>query len=57
MKHNNILFKVKQYIDESLDPSKASYADNLLANEALNFLNIAEVDYHGALSQSPKSKL
>ena len=54
-KRNNILLKVKQYIDEFLDPGKASYADNLTVNEALKFLNVVEVDYYDALSLSPTS--
>ena len=54
-KRNNILLKVKQYIDEFLDPSKASSVDNLIVNETLKFLNIAEVDYFDTFSLSPTS--
>ena len=54
-KHTNILSKVKQYIDELLDPSKASYVDHLTVDQTLKFLNIAKVDYHDALSISPTS--
>ena len=54
-KCNNILLKVKQYIDEFLDPGKASYVNNLTVNEALKLLYIAEVDYYDALSLSPTS--
>ena len=57
IKRNNILLKVKQYIDEFLDPNKASYVDNLTANEALKFLNIVVVDYYGALSLSPNYEI
>ena len=49
------MLKVKQYTDKFLDPSKASYVDNLTVNEALKFLNIAEVDYYDAFSLSPIS--
>ena len=49
------MLKVKQYTDKFLDPSKASYVDNLTVNEALKFLNIAEVDYYDTLSLSPIS--
>ena len=48
-KRINILSKLKLYIDEFLDPSKASYVNNLIVYEALKFLNIAEVDYYDAL--------
>ena len=51
------MLKVKQYIDQFLDPSKASYVDNLTANEALKFLNIVVVDYYGALSLSPNYEI
>ena len=54
-KCNNILLKVKQYLDEFLDPSKASYVHNLTISEALKFLNIAAVDCCDALSLSPTS--
>ena len=54
-KRNNILSKVKQYIDEFLDPSKSSFIDNLRVEEVLLFLNIKEVDYYDALSISPTS--
>ena len=40
-KRNNILSKVKQHIDEFLDPSQASYVDNLTVNKALKFLYTA----------------
>lgn len=50
-KIHNIVSKVKQYIDEFLDPSKASYVDNL----TLKFVIVFEVDYYGALSPSPTS--
>ena len=55
IKRNNILSKVKQYMDEFLDPSKASYLDNLTVNEAFKSLNIVEVDYYDVLSLSPTS--
>ena len=48
-KRINILSKLKLYIDEFLDPSKASYVNNLIVYEALKFLNIAEVGYYDAL--------
>ena len=48
-KRINILSKLKLYIDEFLDPSKASYVNNLIVYEALKFLNIAEIDYYDAL--------
>ena len=54
-KCHNILLKVKEYIDEFLDPSKASYVDNLTVNKTLKFCNIAKVDYYDALSLSPTS--
>ena len=54
-KRNNLLSKVKHYIDEILDPVKAYYVDSLTVNEALKFLNIAEVDYYNVLSVSPTS--
>ena len=54
-KCNSILLKVKQYIDKFLVQSKGSYVDNLKVNEALKFLNIANVDYYDALSLSPTS--
>ena len=47
--------KVKHYIDEFLDPSKASSVDNLTVSEAPKFLNIAEVDSYDAISLSPTS--
>ena len=47
--------KVKHYIDEFLDPSKASSVDNLTVSEVPKFLNIAEVDYYDAISLSPSS--
>ena len=47
--------KVKQYINEFLYPSKASYVDNLTVNEALRFLNIVEVEYYDALLLRPTS--
>ena len=47
--------KLKHYIDEFLDPSKVCYVDNLTVNEALKFLNIAEVDYYVTLSLSATS--
>ena len=43
-KSNDILSKVKQYIDKFLDRSKASYVNNSTVDEALKFLNIAEVN-------------
>ena len=55
IKRDNILSKVKQYINEFLDPGKISYLDNLTVNEALKLLNIAEVDSYYALSLSPPS--
>ena len=48
-KHNNILSKVKQYIDEFLDPSKVFYINNFTADGALTFLNIAEIDCYEPL--------
>ena len=54
-KRSKTLLKVKQYLDEFVDLSKASYVDNLTVSEALKFLNIAEVDYCDALSLSPTS--
>ena len=36
-KRNNILLKVKQYIDKFLDPSKASWVDKMTVSEALKF--------------------
>ena len=54
-KRANILSKVEQYIDEFLDPSKASYDDNLTVDQTLKFLNIAKVDYYDALSIGPTS--
>ena len=55
IKYKNILSKVKQYIDELLDPSKAPYVDNVTVNEVLKFLNIAEVGHYDARSLSPTS--
>ena len=55
-KSNNILSKVRQYTDGFLGPSKASDVDKLTINEALKFLNIAEVDYHDAFLLSPTMK-
>ena len=54
-KRTNISSKVKQYIDEFLNPGKASSVDNLTVDETLKFLNIAKVDYNDALSISPAS--
>ena len=40
---------------ELFDPSKASFVDNLIADQILKFLNIAKVNYYNALSISPAS--
>ena len=49
-KRANNLSKAKQYIDEFLDPSKASYVDDLTVDQTLKFINIAKVDYYDGLS-------
>ena len=42
-KGNNILSKVKQYLDRFLDPGNTSYTDNLTVNEALKFLILSRL--------------
>ena len=46
---------MKQYIDEFLDPNKASYVDHLTTNKAFKVLNIAEIDYFDIPSLSLKA--
>lgn len=50
---NNILSRVKTYINEYLDPSKQGYkGDSISISDILNELNIVEKDYYHALSIS-----
>ena len=44
-KRNAILSKVKEYIDEFLDPSKPTYVSNVSIEDILISLEIKESDY------------
>ena len=50
-----LLSKVKEYIDEFLDPKNRSYVDNLTVNEALKFFNIVNIDNYEVLLLSLRS--
>ena len=54
-RRKEILFKVKQKIDDVLNPSKSTYDPHSTPIDTLNELDITEQDYQWALSISPDS--
>ena len=48
-----VLKKVKQYIDEFLDPRKHIYINDITIPEILESLDITEEGYYSALSIAP----
>ena len=54
-RRKEILSKVKQKIDDVLNPSKSTYEPNATPNNILSYIGITEQDYKWAISVSPDS--